>query len=479
MFSKKRFLLLLLLPLFGALPLRAQDQSGSGQGNGFNFQGMGDGTGTSQLIMPVGYTRIGDQNFISLRLQPELAFGKFGIGLDIPLLYNTDKGTFRTEEYKGGVGALRIFRYVRYGDKHKDPVYVRVGDMTGSMLGQGLIMYNYTNATSFEKRKIGVNWDFNYNQQYGLEGIYSDFSGANIIGFRPYFRPLKNTGIPIIKTTEFGVTYITDRDKHITYDDNDPLTAPNPHYSTTEWGTDVSVTILENSFVQIVPYIEFAHLLENSDFKKDLQNGQVIGLDGSIVDSQSKYAGGSGIAYGANFKFNLIADVLNMGAKIERRYYSNHFVPQYFDAVYEINKYRKMLGLIDAEGVQGTYGELFANLIKKVQVIGGMSIPDKLKKSDGAFVHLGLAAPDLIPQVVISGSYDKGYLTDLKDAFKLDQRSLMDVRTAYKVYPYLLAGVDYKWTFAKKANGEVKATKYVMPFVALQYALPFGNQSKQ
>lgn len=426
------------------------DESGN---DGFQFQGAQDGAGFSQFTMPFGYTRIGDQNFISLRFQPELAFGKFGVGLDVPLLFNTDNGKLRTEEFKGGVGPLRMIRYVRYGVKHKDPIYVRVGDITGTYLGYGLIMNNYTNAVSFEKRKVGLNFDVNYDRFFGLEGVYSDFNGFNILGVRPYARPLKQSDIPIIKTTEVGVTYVTDGDKK------------NQFEGMTEIGADIGVTVLETKMLQIVPYIEYARLLENGD------------LDDYAADSL-KYKGGQGVAIGTNFRFNFIADVFNMGVKIERRFYSDHFVPQYFDAMYEIGKDAKALSLISAQGVQGTYGEILGNLINKVQIVGSINIPDKLKKSDGAFIHLGMSAPDLIPRVVITGAYDKGRLDDLADAFTLDQRSLAHVLVAYKLYPFLLTGVDYRWTFAKTKNGNIKATKYVTPFVGLQFNLPFGDQKK-
>ncbi len=432
------------------LGLSAQDEEGGS--NGFTFQGPGDGMGYSMMTMPVGYTRIGDQNFISMRLQPELAFGKFGLGLDIPLLFNTDNGELRTEEYEHGVGPLRIVRYLRYGVKHKDPVYVRVGDLTGAYLGYGLIMYNYTNAVSFEQRKIGVNYDLNYDQRFGLEGIYSDFDGFNIFGVRPYARPLKTSDIPVLKTTEIGVTYITDGDK-------------NPRVQgVTEVGADIGVTVLETKMLQILPYIEYARILKNND------------VDDSADVADLGYKAGQGLGLGVLFKFNFIADVFNMGMKVERRFYSDHFVPQYFDAVYEIDKDAKAYSLIGTEGVQGTYGEIYGNVINKVQIIGGINIPDKLKKTNGAFIHLGMYAPELIPRVVINGAYDKGYLDDLGDAFKLDERSLAHVLVAYKLYPFLLTGVDYKWTFARKESGKVKATKYVTPFVGLQFQLPVGDR---
>ena len=44
----------------------------------------------------------------------------------MPILYSTSDGTFRTEEFKNGVGPLRIIRYIRYGVKKKDPVLEEV-----------------------------------------------------------------------------------------------------------------------------------------------------------------------------------------------------------------------------------------------------------------------------------------------------------------------------------------------------------------
>lgn len=417
-------------------------------------QGFGEGMGGNQVSMPVGFTVIGGKTYISMRLQPELAFGKFGVGLDVPLTFSTS-GKFRTDEYKGGVGALRVIRYVRYGVKHQDPVYVRVGDITGTSLGYGLIMYNFTNAVSFDKRKIGANVDLNYDLRFGLEAVYSDFNKFSILGLRPYVRPLKTSDIPILKTTEFGVTYITDRDKDALYD-------------ITEVGADVGMSVVETSFLKVTPYMEYATILKNNKLAQYAKDS-----------TTASYDAGRGFAMGVNFKLNFIADVFNMDVKVERRFYSDNFLPQYFDATYEIGKISgppKAMGLLTSKGVQGTYGELLANLIGKVQVIGGMSIPDNMKSSKSALVHLGMAAPDLIPKVTISGSYDKSNLGKLGDAFKLDQRSIAHMILAYQAYqtgPFIVqTGVDYKWTFVEKKDKTFKAKRYVTPFVGMTMQLP-------
>ncbi len=450
-----RILAVLMIVFFCQTSVKAQDEQKS---DNFNFQGPGDGFGGNQLTAPLGLTVIDGKSYISMRLQPELTFGKFGFGLDVPLLYNTSNGKFRTDEFKGGVGPLRIIRYVRYGVKHQDPVYARIGDISGSSLGYGLIMYNYTNAVSFEKRKIGANVDLNYEKIFGFEAVYSDFDGFNIFGVRPYVRPFHAMDIPIIKTTEFGVTYVTDHDKRALYD-------------ISETGADIGMTVLQTSVVQIVPFFEYAHISKNS------------GLADSAAASGAKYGAGQGAALGVNFRFNFVADVFNMAIKIERRFLSDNYLPQYFDATYEIGKLNgqvKGYELITAKAVQGWYGELFANVIGKVQVLGGLAIPDKSRGTNRAILHLAMAVPDLIPKVVITGSYDKSNLGKLSDAFKFDQHSIAHLILAYNAYqagPFVAqAGVDYKWTFVERPDKTFHAVRFVTPFVGMQLQLPGGGK---
>ena len=457
---------MLMLVIAGAFSVSAQEEGGNpttGEGasssGGFDFQGPYDGSGGSQFTMPAGVTTIDGKSYISLRIQPELTLGKFGMGLDVPLLFSTENGKLRTDEFKGGVGPLRMIRYIRYGVKHKDPVYARLGDLTGTTMGYGLIMYNYTNGISFEKRKIGMNVDINYEQQYGFEAVYSDFDRVSIYGVRPYVKPFKQTDIPIIKSTEFGATYMTDRDNKTAIQ------------GMTVMGVDAGITVVDNGFLQIQPYTEFARMLKNDD------------LADSAASMGKSYGAGQGFALGSNFRFNIIANIFQLGVKLERRIFSSDFMPQYFDAVYEINKDAKAYKVVDAEAVQGNYGEIYANLIGKIQFVGGISIPDNAKKSESAYIHIGMSAPNLIPKVIVSGTYDKGYLDGVADAFRFrSKRSVAHLILGYEAYtmgPFVMqAGIDYKWTFIEKKDKSLKAVNYVMPFVGITTKLPFGDQKK-
>jgi hypothetical protein len=211
--------------------------------------------------------------------------------------------------------------------------------------------------------------------------------------------------------------------------------------------------------------------MKNNDIKDSLDAA------GSTVS----YKSGQGFAYGVNFRFNVIADIFNLGVKLERRMFSNDFMPQYFDGLYEVGKDRKAMSLPYAEGQQGSYGEILANVIGKIMIIGGISVPDKLKKSEDAYIHLGLIVPKLIPKVIISGSYDKAYLKNLGAAFTFNQNSVANIRMAYEAYqtgPFVfLTGVDYKWTFVKLEN-KLKARKYITPYVGMMMNMPWGDQKK-
>ncbi len=83
------------------------------------------------------------------------------------------------------------------------------------MIGFGSLVNNYTNTTSYEKRKVGLHYDFNVKGLVGFEGLYSDVnpSSLNLLAVRPYVRPLIWTSIPIVRTFEIGTTVIKDKDQ--------------------------------------------------------------------------------------------------------------------------------------------------------------------------------------------------------------------------------------------------------------------------
>ena len=414
-----------------------------------------------------GVTTIGDLTLVGTRIQPEFTLGKFGIGLDIPILFDVKSGKIRTEEFENGVGFLRMVRYFSYGKKKKDPVYIKFGDMTGEQLGYGAILGSYSNSTSFERRKIGVSAEITIKETVGLEALYSDlnFDGSQkLLAVRPYYRPLGKTNIPVLKTIEFGASYVSDKDNY------EESSAGSTIASTTftrtgnsAFGFDVGAFLIKNSMIQLTLDAQYATLEENSALASDVTNNP------SNYNTGATYSAGSGFATGIEAHFKFIANVFHMNARIERQWYGDNYIPQFFNFAYEINKDNRLRELVGAEKSEGIYGKLGTEILGLIKIDGELLLPDDLENSNrGAIVGINLQTKE-IGKFSAKGKYVKAQLNDLGDAFSLDQRSLANLLVVYKLNKFVETGIDYQWTFAEKSDGSFAAINQIRPYVGVSF----------
>ncbi|MEO1652383.1 MAG: hypothetical protein AAFU64_02460 [Bacteroidota bacterium] len=432
---------------------------------------------TNVFRLPVGYVRIGDENYVGLRLQPEFRLWKLGVGINIPLFFSVDDGSFRSEEFTNGSGGFRLIDYIRFGKKEVDKVYLRWGTLRNSYVGFGYLMNNYTNAASFERRKVGLSYDVRFLKYFGIEGVYSDFNGLrNLWVFRPYTRPLQKLPISILKTLEFGITFVSDGDQKAYSSTGDLVDTEFVRDGVRAFALDLGADILKTDFIKMKAYLQYARLGKNQALADSVDRFLISALvepDSPIADG---YEAASGFNLGINASMNLIANILQLDVRLERNFTQDHFLPQFFDLNYEIDKDGKLWQLANSKSQSGTYGVLSALIIKKIRIIGGLQVPDQITTESPALVQLGLSLENLIPNLVISGTYVKGELDNLGDAFTLDERSLLNARIAYQVTKRLAAGINYRWTFAEvEENGMnvFKATNYIMPYFGLNF--PIGR----
>jgi hypothetical protein len=409
-----------------------------------------------------GITQIGGETYAGLRVQPEFRIGKLvGFGLDIPVQFNINTGEFRSEEFKGGIEMVRLIRYVALGKKKETPFYLRTGDLTGVSLGYGTLINNYGNSPSFEDRKWGINMDLNFKGIFGVEALYSDIKGSNLFGVRPYVRPLRTTGIPIIKSFEIGGSYVGDKGK------NDSTAIYLQQDGMSAMAFDAGITFLNTGFIKLIGYGQTSWLnkIKSTELSDTLAT---LGLT---------YKKGSGTSVGLSAQMKLTTAFM-LDARIERLWFNDNYTPQFFDAIYAINKDAKILSLGSAEGKQGIYGNLGLSLFNKFRLSGALMMPDQVSIESPALVQVGLDATRL-GKVTIGAHYIKGGLIDLSDAFTLDERSLLNANFAYQIASFLYVGVDYKWTFAKLEDGSVEATDYFRPYFGLSFPLGGGGSSSK
>ena len=397
----------------------------------------------------LGVTVIDGDVFYLFTMTPEFAFGKFGLGVDLNLRFNT-KGQIRPGDYVHFSDYLRIIRYARWGQKG-DPFYIRVGALDYSRLGHGFIMYNYRNSPSYDLRKTGIELDADFDK-YGFESVYSDVTASGVLGLRGYVRPVKFTPaaqVPIIGGFEVGATYATDLDKNSnkTFASlGDPLVVDSKNGSAMAvYGFDAGLPLLTLPAVKSTLYSDYAKI-------RGYGNGAAVGIDMNF----------SGMG------------LLTIGAKYERRWSGDQFLPSYFDALYEHDRYiltdtahfvSKAEALQNASKSQGYYGELLISILNTFNIVGGYQAPVGVK-NQGVF-HAELQTPAVIPQIVVDGGFDK---RNIGPVFKLDENSILYAELGYKPIPYVVVSMLYQWTFAKQADGTYATQKRIEPKVRFVYS---------
>ncbi|MGC8595876.1 MAG: hypothetical protein ACP5MI_09765 [Candidatus Kryptoniota bacterium] len=411
--------------------------------------------GTNGLTGGMGISWITENGktvpYYTLTLMPDLSFGKFGVGLDLNLRINSQDGTIRKVDWADGA-YRKIIRYVRWGHKH-DPLYVRLGALDMATLGHGFIMSYYSNSPGLDDRRIGAEFDVDFNK-FGFETVYGDFQQAGLIGGRGYVRPLKFTtlaGVPVIGGFEIGATYVTDQNPNsgvliATYNraaKTDSVIKRTDKIS--EFGFDAGLPLLRIPFVDMDIYYDYATIINF----------------------------GHGSAVGLKADFNSLG-LVTASVKVERQFLGDRFIPEYFDQFYELERYTpasspfvsKAAFLDSVKGSNGWYGQLIVALMQNFKIIGFYRGLDN--DSTGGLMHLETRFPNVLPTFVFSAGYDRTKVKNFGDLFKLDEHSLLYAFLGYKPYPFMTIGMNYYWTFIPE-NGSYSVQKRVEPRIMFNF----------
>ncbi|MEI7905823.1 MAG: hypothetical protein WCI84_00550 [Bacteroidota bacterium] len=411
----------------------------------------------------VGMTWIDGEAYYLVSLAPEIAFGNWGMGLDLNLHISSKDQKIRKQDFDETYDYLRIIRYLRYGTKG-DEIYVRVGALDYSKLGHGFILYNYKNSPSYDTRKIGAEFDLDFGQ-WGLETVYGDFASSSVLGMRGYTRPLQFTpaaSIPVIGGLEVGATFASDM-RSDSRDTGVVVKANGTKFDTTTYNTgslsiiglDLGLPLFNLPVADATLYLDYAKIFNF----------------------------GSGFATGIDLNFSAVG-VLKVYSKFERRFgQTDKFIPAYFDAFYELERYQLSSGSFHSKAKTleqtispgpGYFGSLLVDVLGTLQIEGSYQKLD-LNPTSGV-LHLGTNTGDKIPLVSLSAGYDKRNIQNNKDVFTLDGRSLLYAEVGYKPYPFMIVSTLYTWTFApvKDSGGNItgyQPQKRITPKVSFVFPL--------
>ncbi|MEJ5272587.1 MAG: hypothetical protein WH035_00515 [Spirochaetota bacterium] len=377
---RKIIILLIIILSFSTIAL-AQD-------NGFNF-GLNLGLGT---IVYNGST------YQTLSLKPDLAFGKFGIGLDIFLMFDQDFNIV-PDNWDSFTDWMNKILYIRYGLKGEQ-LYAQIGMFKNVTLGHGLIMYSYTNMLYFpEIRKLGFELDLDgaiFNFPYlGFESFIDNLLDPDIMAFRLYSRPLMFLDIPIISAMKVGVSYAIDTDPMETKTDDMNL-ADNPASTSSVgiFGVDIEFPLLQKDLAFIYLYGDWASISGKG-------SGAEIGLNSYLL--KLFYIGLAIDMFGDKFSGQYF-DILYENYEVRNNKY------QLLDSITATTSWRAFASLLIGQEIFSLYFEMRGDFSPNPVTLIGIL---KLDKS-------------VLKIISISGMFIRSGITSFSDLFNWQGTALLN-----------------------------------------------------
>ncbi len=384
----------------------------------------------------VGFTWIDGQPYTTLTLAPDISLGKVGVGLYLQLLFdNNNSFKFRKDEYQGDAGILRAIRYIRYGHRY-DPIYLRIGSLERSTLGNGFLMWNYNNGSNYDKRKIGFEVSFDFGKA-GIETVVGSLTSSSVQGYNVFVRPFRfsSSPIPILSRLRVYGTYVRDNKvaSGVLLDSTATLQA---------YGFGTDLRWLDLPVLKSAIYADFAKI-------DNFGNGKAIGINAVIPN---------------------VIGIFAVGARFEKRFLNEGFIPNLFGPLYELDR---NLGIFtrlqNTEKTEGYFGELSGHVLHKILLVGNFQKLNGIENS--GILHLEATAPNLVPKFELRGYYDKTGIQTFDDARTLDNRSVLTAEVGYQLNRYLLLSMIYRWYWIEQPDnpGVFKPIERVEPRLSFRY----------
>ena len=398
------------------------------------------------LMGGMGFAFIDDESFFVFNLRTELSFGQFGVGIDVPLRFSTNSGQLREEDWNSTYDYSRALRYIRYGVKRRTPVYARVGTLDAARLGHGFIMNYYTNEIQYDARNLGLEFDLKFNL-WGVESVVSNFDQFDVVGGRAYVLPLRNMqNLGILNRLTFGATVVTDH---------------HPEVHATETNVTIGGVDVELPLLSAGPFFSLIY----ADYAKIQKFG-------------------SGKSVGVQLGLSRLGGLVDMQAKLERRFLGKQFLPSYFNPFYENERFqitpdgsaRKTEQLLlRTSSEHGIYGELFGDVVNVVKLLGTFGRIDGQENSGR--LHLAALLSRSVANFTARAIYDKTGIEGFSDAFTLDERSIARLGLGYQINPYIFLYMDYIWTYQfNEITQSLETQRRVEPQIAFVFPIGFGQR---
>lgn len=259
-------------------------------------------------------------------------------------------GSLRSEDYNEPGDYLRYFRRIQFGRK-EERLFFSMSMLYGINVGHGQTVRRYNPNMDPDRTRLGVQLDA-YNDWMGFESFVADLSfQSQVMGGLVFVKPLQFfVDNPYLKSISIGSHYTTDLNApvHLVRNSNGNINVDKYNYPK-----------FTSTAVGIVGFDTEMKLYQKAD---------LMDLKAYVDYSMFTGDGGGGFTTGALWRGS-VGDkpgIHAWRARLEYRAYQSNYKPQYFDGMYEIQKFQFLFG--KHRGNEGTkYEEIALSKNKSTQ----------------------------------------------------------------------------------------------------------------
>jgi len=346
-----------------------------------------------------GTVSIDGETYNQISLRPEFNLGKWGLGFDFYLYIDGDGNIYEdswnfSTATKGYQTLVDKLKYIRYGYPG-DQFYFKVGTLSGVSLGHGILVEEYSNMMRYpEIRRVGFQLSTFLDSGIGIEFVQSDFKySPSLLGARINY--------PLFANFDIGVSFATDVNQNAGLDDSDGDEVPDfidafPNQEDYQIDTDGDGIPDENDYDADGDGFDWFEYLDDPADTTVFQDGFELDPDGVITnqdqaitfeDLKERVTGiGVDFTYHINENFKLYSEFAKLtnsksnqapnsemfdpgwgmiplglrghygpfSFKCEYRKNSKHFVYNFWDRLYDINR-----SIIDGNEVKSKASQLY------------------------------------------------------------------------------------------------------------------------
>ncbi len=373
----------------------------------------------------VGASVINGVNYQFFSFRPDISIGKFGIGLDLSLYFDSD-GNIRKEDWDQTADIVEKIYYVRWG-LPGDPFYIRAGNLSPVTLGYGLIMRRYTNSIEWPSvRRVGMQMEV-HTGSVGVETVIGNFrelESPGLVAARVTY------DLDLILPLRVGLNAAHDGNQYLGAkdEDNDGIPDRNDVFhgkDDIEFSRQIRAEVGDAGAQRLVDIGAIPDIFNLPPTIKDLKDPvTVLGLDVGLPLIQAEifslwtYAQAAQIIdYGMGIAApGLVFTMGPFHAGAEYRIFGKHFRGDYFDMSYEtsrvfwdeaLDSLRTKESLLDslpsANGIWADMGMTFFGLVEIYGSYQNMSY-DGGESTQGVYASGGLKG-GLIPKITKAEAY--------------------------------------------------------------------------